>query len=260
NEYAAGDRELRVVFQRESGQFSGTGRHRVVVGMLNSDGTFDPAVVVYDQPPEDTGRGFGVVEICGDLYVRGTAFIHSVRKAPDSGDPNEQLDFILRQLAGPLAGAFRAFLTSDPQWLEEFAAVMAAKIGQAGAIQNAVIAALTASTTFTNNVINAAVTQAVAQAVPAAVTQAVAQAVPAAVAAVQQTGNLTNILNAAAALLDDTTGGSSQPLPADLSAKILAAMYRRLAYDPNLKNQIINSLPALSSERGWVTQALDWLP
>ncbi|HET7461256.1 MAG TPA: hypothetical protein VFJ82_08400, partial [Longimicrobium sp.] len=129
-EYAPGEQELRIVFERAD---SPVGRRRVVVGHVPRNGgedDFRPAVIIYDEPPEGSvARGAATVEIWGDLFVRGTAYLTGAQRVEEGGLPakgiNDQLDVLLRQLAGPLAGALRAFLLGDPGWLDDLAEVVA---------------------------------------------------------------------------------------------------------------------------------------
>lgn len=252
DEYVAGARELRIQIQREGSADAGSGQHRVVVGLRNPDGTVDPALVVYDQVPTDSGRGFGVVEVLGDLYVRGTSFLHSASKLPETGDTNEQLDFILRQLAGPVAGIFRAFLTSDPDWLAEFGEVMAQEITGTQTIRDQFVAALLAEPSFVDAVVDEAVDQAVSQAVP--------QAVADAVGAIKQTANVQDLLDRAAEVLDAPKLGSPD-LPQDTGAALLAALYRRLMRASNVRSDVegaAHTTPG-ANEGAAVAEALAWL-
>jgi hypothetical protein len=129
-EYAPGEQEMRIVFERSD---SPVGRRRVVVGHVPRNGgedDFRPAVIIYDAPPEGPeARGAATVEIWGDLFVRGTAYLTGAQRVEEGGLPargiNDQLDLLLRQLAGPLAGALRAFLLGDPGWLDDLAKAVA---------------------------------------------------------------------------------------------------------------------------------------
>ena len=260
--YAPGAKELRVVLQREAGANAGTGRNRVVVGLEDAAGEFQPALVVYDQPPVDAQHGFAVVEVCGDMYIRGTAFVHSVAKLPETGDTSEQLDLILQQLAGPLAGVFRAFLLSDTTWLQEFGTALAQRIGTLGSVRTEFVNALLADAGFANAVtagaVAAAVPQAVNTAVPQAVAQAAAQAGPAALAFLQQPANARALVVALADALDEPGGGNA--LPGDTGARLLAALYRRLFRNhPTLRTQISNSATP-GGEKTAIDNALSWLP
>jgi len=246
DEYEAGARELRVVFQREAGTDDGTGRNRLVIGMVDPAGTFEPALVVYDHPPGETQRGFGIVEICGDLYVRGTTYVHSVHKYPEDADQNEQLDFILRQLAGPLAGVFRAFLSSDPTWLQQFAGVMGQQVASTAAVRATFVSALIADPGFVNAVTNAAVAQAVAQAIPQAV------------AAVQNATNMPGLVSAITTFLDDQNNPA--PMPADPARRVLAAIYRRLLTSPaTAHTEIRDSVTQNTATLDKIDKALEWL-
>jgi hypothetical protein len=243
--YAPGNRELRVLFQREG---SDTGKHRVVIGHVDENGgAFEPALVIYDRPKQGEGTGDATVDVWGDLHVRGTAWLNAAARRPTQPGPGiDELDMLLRQLAGPFAGAFRVFLTSDAQWLQDFAAAMAAQIAQPGGVRTAFINALVADAGFVNAVTTAAVGQAVAQAVPQAV------------AAVQNPANVPGLVAAITSAIDTPAAGDPA-LPQDFGSALLAALYRRLlSNNPVLKNQIIASVPA--GEQASVTTALQWLP
>jgi hypothetical protein len=273
DKYFPGDRELRVVLQREADQGPGEGRHRIVLGRVNTQKQFEPALVVYDYPPTDTTRGFMTVEVCGDLHVRGTAFLHSVRKSLDSPDQSEQLTMLLTLLAGPLGGALQAFLTSDPQWLSTFAQVMAVQMAQSApapvrtAFINALAPALAADATFQNAVMAPAVTAAVNQAnaaIQTAITGSIQTnintAKAAALAEMRQDPNLVPLLAALAAKLD--VQGGRPALPNDPAAALLIALFRHLLYDPfgptAFKNLIAGSMDA-GDQATIRNTALDWL-
>lgn len=165
--YVAGARELRVLFERDG---TNQGRQRVVIGTVDdTGGDFKPALVVYDRPPSSTGQGSATVEVWGDLYVRGTAWLNAAaRRPPQPGAVEDELDFILRQLAGPLAGVFRSFLLSDPDWLNDLATVIADRIQApssgmtsvfVNALKNAVANVLKADASFVSAISAAAATQ-----------------------------------------------------------------------------------------------------
>jgi hypothetical protein len=120
---------MRVLFERSDVP---VGRRRVVIGHVVRDGgpaSFRPAVIVYDRPPESENRGASTVEIWGDLFVRGTAYLTGAQRVEPGGTPEtgikDSLDLLLRQLAGPMADALRAFLLGDPDWLDDLAGVVA---------------------------------------------------------------------------------------------------------------------------------------
>ncbi|HET6230176.1 MAG TPA: hypothetical protein VFE05_08905 [Longimicrobiaceae bacterium] len=149
-EYAPGEQEMRIVFERADVP---QGRRRVVIGHVDrSDGAFLPAVVVYDRPPNAQRDGGSTVEVWGDLFVRGTAYLAGAQRVPRGGTPkgggDDELDVLLRQLAGPLAGAFRAFLLSDPKWLNDLTAILAARVSKDQALVDAFTAALRGNVAF----------------------------------------------------------------------------------------------------------------
>jgi hypothetical protein len=153
--YHPGDRELRIVFERAGDKL---GRRRVVIGHVNpQNADFQPALIVYDRHPGEEKKGASTVEVWGDFYVRGTAHLSGVQRLSREGeDESEQLDLLLRQLAGPFAGAFRAFLTTDPDWLKQLAVAVAAHIPASPAFITAVTTALVADAGFLANLAGAA--------------------------------------------------------------------------------------------------------
>ncbi|HEX8672674.1 MAG TPA: hypothetical protein VF710_12340, partial [Longimicrobium sp.] len=133
-EYVAGEKEMRVVFERAE---TPVGRRRVVIGHVERDGgpaSFQPSVIVYDRPPTAAEEGSSTVEVWGDLFIRGTAYLTGVQRVSRGSTPTaggtDELDLLLRQMAGPLAGAFRAFLLSDPDWLDSLGDVLADRVPQ----------------------------------------------------------------------------------------------------------------------------------
>lgn len=265
NEYEPGDRELRILLQREVDQGPGEGRHRIVIGRINSQEEFDPALVVYDYPPTESDRGFVTVEVCGDLHVRGTAFLHSVRKARDSGDASEQLTMLLTLLAGPLGGALQAFLTSDPVWLETFAGIMADQITKPGTIRDDFIAGLLADQSFVDAVAAAAVANANAMlntalntTIPTLIATAKQQAITDAVTEILKDPNVEALLRKAAEVVDIPSNNLS--LPADLGLALQAALVRRILHHPDglpaMRDNFRDAFP--NPEHGKALGSLAW--
>lgn len=219
--YVEGRRELRVQFQRDG---LNKGRQRIVVGHVDQNGDdFQPALVVYDRLPSAGGTGSATVEVWGDLFVRGTAWLHAAALRPPDENPAEEMDLLLRQLAGPFAGAFRLFLTSDEDWLNQFASVIANRIQSdptlGPQLVNLIVPVLIASPTFQ---------QAIAAQLNATIDAKVAAGVSTALAAAlsDQAKMLTAAQTMAQAL--DVGMAGSNPLPADPGAMLMTALIRRL--------------------------------
>jgi hypothetical protein len=241
NAYAPGRRELRVVFQREG---TNNGRHRIVIGHVDdTGGAFEPALIVYDRGPTPAPdiSGSATVEVWGDLYVRGTAWLtRAERRPPDNVATNDEFDALLRQLAGPFAAAFRVFLKSDPEWLAEFGGVMANSIKNDATLRAQFVSeigtALTNDVAFRNNLLGA-ISAAIISLVDTALSSALADPVKVRPA----------IRSMARAL--DIAPGSSSPLPTDDGSAILAALLRRLTRDfPNVRDQVFNSMDTNAEE------------
>lgn len=112
--YEVGQRELRIAIER-----GGTkeGKQRVVVGYV-AGVEFRPAVVVYDAAPDNAHPEQVVVEIWGDLHVRGVAHLTGVQRIPPEKEKGDELDKLLAHMAGPLGGALRAVLVTDEKYME----------------------------------------------------------------------------------------------------------------------------------------------
>jgi hypothetical protein len=272
-EYTSGPRELQILFQREG---SNLGRHRVVIGHVDDlGGDFKPALVVYDRPPGAGGTGSATVEVWGDLYVRGTAFMYAAaRRPPTSGPGLDEMDVLLRQLAGPFAGAFRVFLTSDLTWLAEFATAIAKEVAKAGQVRTDFVNAIVADQGFIDAVTNAVIPQAVAQAVtavrnaanlPALATALLTNApftsalATAAVGAVQNATNMPGLVSAITTFLDDPAGNAAT-LPLDPTRRLVAAIDRRLLTNPpNAHTDIRASVTQNAATLQKIDKALEWL-
>jgi hypothetical protein len=240
NKYAEGSRELRVLFQREGGN---TGRNRVVIGHVGDNATdFKPALVVYDLPRQGEGTGDATVEVWGDLYVHGTAVLNAVARRPKVPATGvDDLNLLLRQLAGPYAAAFRVFLTSDPVWLKEFGDVVADQIASDAATRTTVVnaikaqlaTALLADSSFTDVLRDTAV------------------------AAVRDATNLPLLVSALTTLLDDPAANVAT-LPVDQTRRLVAAIYRRLLANFTVSNnEISNSAQAGMTAK--MQAAVNWL-
>lgn len=136
NEYFSGDLEMRVSFERDG---TGKGRRRLVIGHVGTatdpqGDTFRPSLVVYDRPSEGVvHESFAsTVEVWGDLVVHGTTWLKNASKLTEGlAEEKDQLDLILRQIAGPLGELLRAWLESDPDWLKSIAGKVADELSPA---------------------------------------------------------------------------------------------------------------------------------